>query len=54
LENIDKINDQIEKINQIKVYHIGLKTEDCPTVIQKIMNTDGHKFDFEEEEHSER
>nr|CAD2178821.1 unnamed protein product [Meloidogyne enterolobii] len=53
LENLDKINDQIEKINQIEIHHIGLKTEDCPTVIQKIMNTDGHQVDFEEEEQSE-
>uniref|UniRef100_A0A915NKQ7 Uncharacterized protein n=1 Tax=Meloidogyne floridensis TaxID=298350 RepID=A0A915NKQ7_9BILA len=44
-ENLDKINEQIEKINQIEIYHIGLKTEDCPTEIQKIKNEDGHQFE---------
>uniref|UniRef100_A0A915LKD5 Uncharacterized protein n=1 Tax=Meloidogyne javanica TaxID=6303 RepID=A0A915LKD5_MELJA len=53
LENLDKINEKIEKINQIEIYHIGLKTEDCPTEIQKIKNEDGQQFDFEEKEESE-
>ena len=50
MENLDKINEKIEKINQIEIYHIGLKTEDCPTEIQKIKNEDGQEFDFEEKE----
>lgn len=53
LENLDKINEKIEKINQIEIYHIGLKTEDCPTEIGKIKNEDGQQFDFEEKEESE-
>uniref|UniRef100_A0A915MAC5 Uncharacterized protein n=1 Tax=Meloidogyne javanica TaxID=6303 RepID=A0A915MAC5_MELJA len=53
LENLDKINEKIEKINQIEIYHIGLKTEDCPTEIQKIKNEEGQQFDFEEKEESE-
>ncbi|CAK5087583.1 unnamed protein product [Meloidogyne enterolobii] len=47
LENLDKINEQIEKIEQIEIFHIGLKTEDCPTEIKKIKNED-EKFDEEE------
>uniref|UniRef100_A0A914L2E9 Candidate secreted effector n=1 Tax=Meloidogyne incognita TaxID=6306 RepID=A0A914L2E9_MELIC len=53
LENLDKINEKIEKINQTEIHHIGLKTEDCPTEIQKIKNEEGQQFDFEEKEESE-
>lgn len=52
MENLDKINEKIEKINQIEIYHIGLKTEDCPTEIGKIKIEDGQQFDFEEKEES--
>jgi len=54
LENLDKINEKIEKINQTEIHHIGLKTEDCPTEIQKIKNEEGQQFDFEEKEESEK
>ena len=45
MENLDKINEKIEKINQIEIYHIGLKTEDCPTEIEKIKIEDEHQFE---------
>ncbi|CAK5087532.1 unnamed protein product [Meloidogyne enterolobii] len=54
LENLDKINEQIEKVNQIEIYHMGLKTEDCPTELPKINNADVQQFHVEEEEQSER
>ena len=49
MENFDKINEKIEKISQIEIHHVGLKTEDCPAEIGKIKIED-EQFDFEEEE----
>uniref|UniRef100_A0A1I8BQV1 Uncharacterized protein n=1 Tax=Meloidogyne hapla TaxID=6305 RepID=A0A1I8BQV1_MELHA len=35
LENYGKINDQIESLENIEIFHVGMKTDDCGKEILK-------------------